>query len=122
MTPNRPSKPEFLWTATGVCLEEVNGERALGLPPLADPSQATPADMPAAAAYGDGLLPLLERKLVGLKQLGIPVCDPLSGEEGTIREALRHYEETVEAFRLANDAAHRGDASAFVRNWIRGRQ
>jgi len=113
------SKLEYNWLASGVCLTECVGERALGLPPFADPLQATDADMPAAAKYGDGLLPLLRKKRDDLRALGLPDAGM---EIMVLTEALRHFEETVKAFEEANYAAHNGDSEAFKAAWARGRQ
>jgi len=113
------SKEEFNWLASGVCLEECIGERGIGLPPLADPLKATDADMPATAKYGDKLLPLLIKKREGLRKLGIPD----SGQETlVIKEAIRHFEATIEAFIKANEAAHKGNSVDFRKYWIRGRR
>src|SRR6478672_1768071 len=103
-------KQEYCWLASGVCLEECNGERGIGLPPFADPLQATDADMPAAAKFGDKLIPLLIKKRESLRKLGIPDA----GEETlVIKEAIRHYEATIEEFIKANDAAHQGVSAKF---------
>lgn len=113
------SKQEYCWLAAGVCLEECNGERSIGLPPFADPLQATDADMPAAAKFGDKLLPLLIKKREGLRKLGIPDA----GEELlVIKEAIRHFEATIEEFIKANEAAHQGSSARFKKYWLRGRQ
>lgn len=120
---NQPlPKGEYVWLASGICLTEATGERALGLPPLADPSKATAADMPAAAKYGDGLVPLLQKKGNDLRALGLPAGDALTGELGIIKAALHHYDETVKAFEKANAAAHAGNVKAFVEHWINGRE
>lgn len=113
------SKQEFNWLASGVCLQECISERAIGLPPLADPLQATDADMPATAKYGDKLLPILIKKREGLRELGIPNA----GEETlVIKEAIRHFEATIEAFIKANEAAHKGNSAEFRKYWLRGRR
>jgi len=75
--------------------------------------------MPAAAAYGDGLVPLLKKKRSGLRALGIP---DVVEERMIIVEALRHYSITVAEFDKANKAAHLGDSSSFKEHWLRGRQ
>jgi hypothetical protein len=110
--------PQWVWEANGICLEEVVGERALGLPPLADPTNATAADMPGAAEYGRGLVPLLERKQQRLSALGLP-DDPVRGYVAQV--ALEHYDETVACFQKAQQAALRGDYHAFSRHWVEGR-
>lgn len=117
--PKKLSKGEYFWLASGICLEECNGERALGLPPFADPLATTDADMPAAAKYGDGLLPLLLKKEAELKKLGLP--DTLYDIE-VLKEALRHYSITVAAFVKANKAAHEGNSAQFKQHWLEGRR
>lgn len=113
------SKPEYNWMASGVCLEQCNAERAIGLPPFADPLKATDKDMPAAAKFGDQLIPTLIKKREELKKLGIPDA----GEETlVIEEALRHFDETIEEFIKANKAAHNGNSANFRKYWLRGRQ
>jgi len=113
------STQEYRWLASGVCLEECNGERNIGLPPFADPLKATDADMPAAAKFGDKLIPLLIKKREGLRKLGFPDA----GEDTlVIKEAIRHFEATIDAFIKANDAAHQGVSAKFRKYWLEGRQ
>jgi hypothetical protein len=113
------SKQEYIWLASGVCLKECVGERELGLPPLADPLKATDADMPGAAKYGDGLIPILQRRQVALKALGLP---DLVYDLEVLKEALRQDAIKLACFIKANDAAHRGNSAEFRRQWLRGRQ
>src|SRR5215471_14629228 len=116
--PRRIPLGQWVWEASGICLEEVNAERALGLPPVADPAHAKPEEMPAAAKYGDGLVPILQRKREQLLQLGLP-DDPIKGFVAQV--AVHHFSETVAEFERSNAAAHAGDAAAFSRHWVAGR-
>lgn len=113
------SKEEYIWLASGVCLNECVSERALGFPPLADPLKATDADMPATAKYGDGLIPILQRRQVALKALGLP---ELVYEIEVLKEALRQDAIKLACFIKANEAAHRGNSAEFRRQWLRGRR
>ena len=119
MATKRLSKGEYNWLASGICLEQCVAERAIGLPPFADPLQATDADMPAASKFGDKLLPTLTKKRDRLRKLGIPDA----GEEMlVIKEALRHFDATIVEFVKANKAAHKGVSADFRKYWLRGRQ
>ncbi|SRR5579863_6930870 len=109
---------QWLWEADGICLEEVNAERALGLPPIADPTTATDAEMPAAAQYGRGLIPALQTKLERLEALGLP-DDPIMSIVAQV--TMEHYRQNVAAFAQAQEAALRGDSKGFRQSWMTGR-
>ncbi len=120
--PTPVSKEQYAWEASGICLDEAVEERALGLPPLADPSKATAADMAGAAKYGDGLMPALKKKRDRLNALQLPAPNPATGEIGIIRAALHYFSQTVDHFDAANKAAHAGDVAKFRHHWTIGRE
>jgi|tagenome__1003787_1003787.scaffolds.fasta_scaffold19622600_2 hypothetical protein len=114
----RINKGQWQWEAGQICLEEVIAERALGLPPLRDPANATDAEMPGAAKYGDGLLPALRTKKQKLEALGLP--DAIV-DDFVAQTALEHFLGTVDNFEKAQRAALKGDSATFSKFWVQGR-
>lgn len=109
------SRTEFIEQADTVCTEANNQLRAIGPLPDIDIRYASRAQMPAAAAYMDRVLPVFHRESSRLHQLGDP-----SDDEGEERDVLMFFDKLIGRLEEARRAAHAGDAGTFTPTLLQG--
>ena len=102
------SKAEFIQQADSICTSLNDRSQSLDVPAF-DPSTATTAEMPEAAAYFDDLLPIARDGVRQLHDLGSP------DQDGDVADRwLATVDDEVAAFEDMADSAHAGDAVGFA--------
>jgi len=109
------SRSEFIERADRICTDSNNQLRAIGPLPNIDIRYASRAQMPAAAAYMDRVLPVFHGESSKLHDLGDPGED-----EQDVHDVLSFFDRFVNRLEEARKAAHAGDAGLFTPTLLMG--
>lgn len=110
-----PSRADFIDRADRICGDINDRFRAAGRLPDIDVRYVTAAQLPAAEAYLDRVLPIFRDESAQLRGLG----EPAEGE-GTVHEMLSQLDQLVGQLEEADRQGRRGDAGHFTIALLKG--